>query len=190
MRHYEVVAVIHPDQQGRVGAMIELYKKIVTDGGGVLHRLEDWGRRPLAYPIQNQHKAHYVLMNIECGNDALEKLRETFRFSDSIIRSLIVRREEAITAPSIMMKADKKPSEEKDGDDAGASDDSVSEKKDGKDSENGADSVAAKDSSDDVSQSAAAAAAVSDVAADSSADDANAESGAESETESDQEKDK
>ncbi|MGI9297031.1 MAG: 30S ribosomal protein S6, partial [Gammaproteobacteria bacterium] len=96
MRHYEVVAVIHPDQQGRIAAMIEVYKKIVTDGGGVLHRLEDWGRRPLAYPIQNQHKAQYVLMNIECGDETLGKLRETFRFSDSIIRSLVVRCDRAI----------------------------------------------------------------------------------------------
>ena len=104
MRHYEVVAVIHPDQQGRITAMIDLYKKIITDGGGVLHRLEDWGRRPLAYPIQNQHKAQYVLMNIECGNDTLDKLRESFRFSDSIIRSLVVRREKAITEPSIIKR--------------------------------------------------------------------------------------
>lgn len=105
MRHYEVVAVIHPEQQGRVTAMIAVYKKIVTDGGGVLHRLEDWGRRPLAYPIQNQHKAQYVLMNIECGSETLDKLRETFRFSDSVMRSLIMRREAAITEPSVMMKA-------------------------------------------------------------------------------------
>ncbi len=104
MRHYEVVAVIHPDQQGRITAMIDLYKKIVTDGGGVLHRLENWGRRPLAYPIQNQHKAQYVLMNIECGNQTLNKLRESFQFSDSIIRSLIVRRDKAITEPSIVLK--------------------------------------------------------------------------------------
>lgn len=104
MRHYEIVAVIHPDQQGRIAAMVDLYKKIVTDGGGVLHRFENWGRRPLAYPIQNQHKAQYVLMNIECGNETLDKLRESFRFSDSIIRSLVVRREKAITGPSSILK--------------------------------------------------------------------------------------
>lgn len=104
MRHYEVVAVIHPDQQGRITAMIDLYKKIITDGGGVLHRLEDWGRRPLAYPIQNQHKAQYVLMNIECKNETLDKLRESFRFSDSIIRSLVVRREKAITEDSVIKR--------------------------------------------------------------------------------------
>lgn len=104
MRHYEIVAVVHPDQQGRIAAMIDLYKKIITDGGGVLHRLEDWGRRPLAYPIQNQSKAQYVLMNIECGGDTLDKLRESFRFSDSIIRSLVVRRETAISEKSLILK--------------------------------------------------------------------------------------
>ena len=108
MRHYEIVAVIHPDQQGRIASMIELYKKIVTDDGGVLHRLEDWGRRSLAYPIQNQHKAQYVMMNVECENATLEKLRENFRFSDSVIRSIVIRRDEAITEPSVMMKQDKK----------------------------------------------------------------------------------
>lgn len=112
MRHYEIVAVIHPDQQGRISAMIDLYKNIVTDGGGVMHRLEDWGRRPLAYPIQNQHKAQYLLMNIECGDDTLDKLRETFRFSDSIMRSLVVRRETAPEGPSVMMKHDKPAKEE------------------------------------------------------------------------------
>lgn len=114
MRHYEVVAVIHPDQQGRIAAMIEVYKNIVTDGGGVLHRLEDWGRRPLAYPIQNQHKAQYVLMNIECGDETLDKLRETFRFSDSIIRSLIVRCDRAITDPSVVMKQAKAREDDED----------------------------------------------------------------------------
>jgi small subunit ribosomal protein S6 len=105
MRHYEIVAVVHPDQQGRMSAMIDLYKKIVVDGGGTLHRFEDWGRRSLSYPIQSQHKAQYLLMNIECDGSTLEKLRETFRFSDSILRSLVIRREEAVTEPSPMMKA-------------------------------------------------------------------------------------
>ena len=104
MRHYEVVAVIHPDQQGRIAAMIELYQKIVTEGGGTMHRLEDWGRRALSYPIQNQHKAQYLLMNIECENDTLDKLREIFRFSDFILRSMIVRREQAITEISKIMQ--------------------------------------------------------------------------------------
>ena len=107
MRHYEIVAVVHPDQQGRIAAMVDLYKKIVTEQGGVVHRLENWGRRPLTYPIQNQSKAQYLLMNVECGNETLEKLRETFRFSDSILRSLIIRRERAITEPSVMMKQEK-----------------------------------------------------------------------------------
>ena len=100
MRHYEVVAVVHPDQQGRIGAMIESYKKIVADGGGVVHRLEDWGRRPLAYPIKNQHKAQYLLLNIECEDPTLARLREAFRFSDFVLRSLIVRRDRAIADPS------------------------------------------------------------------------------------------
>ena len=100
MRHYEVVAVVHPDQQGRIGAMIESYKKIVADGGGVVHRLEDWGRRPLAYPIKNQHKAQYLLLNIECEDPTLARLREAFRFSDFVLRSLIVRRDRAITDQS------------------------------------------------------------------------------------------
>ena len=100
MRHYEVVAVVHPDQQGRIGAMIESYKKIVADGGGVVHRLEDWGRRPLAYPIKNQHKAQYLLLNIECEDPTLARLREAFRFSDFVLRSLIVRRDRAIIDPS------------------------------------------------------------------------------------------
>ena len=100
MRHYEVVAVVHPDQQGRIGAMIESYKKIVADGGGVVHRLEDWGRRPLAYPIKNQHKAQYLLLNIECEDPTLVRLREAFRFSDFVLRSLIVRRDRAIIDPS------------------------------------------------------------------------------------------
>ena len=112
MRHYEVVAVIHPEQQMRVTAMLDLYKKIVTDGGGVLHRVEDWGRRLLAYPIQNQHKGCYVMMNIECGIETLDKLYETLRFSDSIMRSLVIRRETALVEPSIMMKENKASREE------------------------------------------------------------------------------
>ncbi len=103
MRHYEVVFLVHPDQSEQVPAMIDRYKAIVTDEGGTVHRLEDWGRRQLAYPIQKIHKAHYVLMNIECNETALEELQSAFRFNDAVIRDLIVAKEEAITEPSVMM---------------------------------------------------------------------------------------
>ncbi|GGZ89473.1 30S ribosomal protein S6 [Ignatzschineria ureiclastica] len=100
MRHYEVVFLVHPDQSEQVPAMVERYKAIVTDNGGAIHRLEDWGRRQLAYPIQKIHKAHYILMNIECGKEALAELQSAFRFNDAVIRDLIINKEEAITEVS------------------------------------------------------------------------------------------
>lgn len=100
MRHYEVVFLVHPDQSGQVPAMIERYTSIVKEDGGQIHRLEDWGRRQLAYSINKIHKAHYVLMNIECGSNALNELNYLFKFNDAVIRSLIIKCKEAITAPS------------------------------------------------------------------------------------------
>jgi small subunit ribosomal protein S6 len=104
MRHYEVVFLVHPDQSEQVPAMIERYRATIESGGGAIHRLEDWGRRQLAYPIQKMHKAHYVLMNIECGTDTLEELASAFRFNDAVLRHMFINRQEAITEPSPLMK--------------------------------------------------------------------------------------
>ncbi len=104
MRHYEVVFLVHPDQSEQVPAMIERYRSVITNEGGQIHRLEDWGRRQLAYPIQKLHKAHYVLMNIECNDLALEELQGIFRFNDAILRNMIIQKDEAITEPSILIK--------------------------------------------------------------------------------------
>ncbi|WP_163831758.1 30S ribosomal protein S6 [Spartinivicinus ruber] len=104
MRHYEIVFLVHPDQSEQVGAMVDRYTKLIEQGEGKIHRLEDWGRRQLAYPIQKVHKAHYVMMNVECGNEALDELQNSFRFNDAVIRHMVVRRNEAITEPSIIMK--------------------------------------------------------------------------------------
>ena len=109
MRHYEVVLIVHPDQSDQVVGMVERYIKLVQDNGGVIHRLEDWGRRQLAYPINKIHKAHYVLFNIETDGDTLAELEELFRYNDAIIRSLVMRRDEAITDESMLAKnADEK----------------------------------------------------------------------------------
>jgi len=105
MRHYEIVFLVHPDQSEQVPAMIERYKGIVTAGGGTVHRLEDWGRRQLAHTIAKVHKAHYVLLNIECGKPTLDELTDAFRFSDAVLRHLVVRRDEAVTEPSFLAKS-------------------------------------------------------------------------------------
>jgi small subunit ribosomal protein S6 len=107
MRHYEIVFIVHPDQSEQVPAMIERYRNQVTSGNGVVHRLEDWGRRQLAYPIQKIHKAHYVLMNVECGQDVLKELENGFKFNDAVLRHLTVSMDAAVTEPSIMMKEEK-----------------------------------------------------------------------------------
>ncbi len=104
MRHYEVVFLVHPDQSEQVPAMIERYKTLIEAGNGKIHRLEDWGRRQLAYPIQNLVKAHYVLLNIECDQAVLNELVEAFRFNDAILRHLVMRRDEADTEQSLIMK--------------------------------------------------------------------------------------
>ncbi len=104
MRHYEVVFLVHPDQSEQVPAMIERYKATIESDGGAVHRLEDWGRRQLAYPIQKLHKAHYVLMNFECGTGELEELTSAFRFNDAVLRNMVISRKEAVTGPSLLVK--------------------------------------------------------------------------------------
>jgi small subunit ribosomal protein S6 len=104
MRHYEIVFLVHPDQSEQVPAMIERYKTLIENGNGKVHRLEDWGRRQLAYPIQNLVKAHYVLLNIEAAQDVLNELVEGFRFNDAILRHLVIRRDKAETEQSLIMK--------------------------------------------------------------------------------------
>ncbi len=108
MRHYEIVLLVHPDQSEQVPAMVERYTGVVTKAGGTVHRNEDWGRRQLAYPIQKIHKAHYILLNIECDNESIEELKSTFRFNDAIIRSMVIRRKDAVTEASPMLKEVKK----------------------------------------------------------------------------------
>ena len=107
MRHYEVVFIVHPDQSEQVPAMIERYRTMITATGGAMHRLEDWGRRQLAYPIQKIHKAHYVLMNIECNQATLDELEHGFKFNDAVIRHLTMGTKVAAVAPSPMMKEEK-----------------------------------------------------------------------------------
>ena len=107
MRHYEVVFIVHPDQSEQVPAMIERYRTLVSSTGGTMHRLEDWGRRQLAYPIQKIHKAHYVLMNIECTLEALAELEHGFKFNDAVLRHLTMGTKTAAIAPSPMMKEEK-----------------------------------------------------------------------------------
>ena len=107
MRHYEIVFIVHPDQSEQVPAMVDRYKGVIAQRSGVVHRLEDWGRRQLSYPIQKLHKAHYVLMNIECDGETLGELEHSFKFSDAVLRHLIVRMPKAVNAPSPMMKEEK-----------------------------------------------------------------------------------
>jgi small subunit ribosomal protein S6 len=107
MRHYEIVFIVHPDQSEQVPAMIERYKTLIASKNGHIHRLEDWGRLQLAYTIQKMHKAHYILMNIECDQETLDELEHGFRFNDAILRHLTLARDEAVTTPSPMMKGEK-----------------------------------------------------------------------------------
>ncbi|WP_223670834.1 30S ribosomal protein S6 [Kangiella shandongensis] len=109
MRHYEIVFLVHPDQSDQVPGMIERYSKMITDAAGTVHRLEDWGRRQLAYPINKLHKAHYVLMNVEATGETIEELEDTFRYNDAVLRNMIMRRKEAVTEASPMAKKDEKP---------------------------------------------------------------------------------
>lgn len=112
MRHYEVVLMVHPDQSEQVPAMLERYRTLVENGSGQVHRAEDWGRRQLAYTIENLHKAHYALMNIECDAETLAELQGTFRFNDAVLRDLIVKRDRPITDVSPLMKEKVKKDEE------------------------------------------------------------------------------
>lgn len=115
MRHYEVVFLVHPDQSEQAPAMIERYRSMIEGRDGKIHRMEDWGRRQLAYPIQKVHKAHYVLMNIECDKDAVDELTNAFRFNDAVIRHLVMVRGDAVSEPSPMAKAKEERSGRDDG---------------------------------------------------------------------------
>jgi len=113
VRHYEVVFMVHPDQSEQVPGMIERYSNVITKDGGTVHRLEDWGRRQLAYHINKIHKAHYVLMNVEASNEAMEELTTTFRYNDAVIRNLVIRRDEPVLEESLIMKAEREDKERK-----------------------------------------------------------------------------
>lgn len=117
MRHYEIVFMVHPDQSEQVPAMIERYTALITEDGGKVDRLEDWGRRHMAYPINKIHKAHYVLMNVECSQTAMDELTHNFRFNDAIIRDLILRRDEAVVDISPMKAAESREDRRSGGDD-------------------------------------------------------------------------
>jgi small subunit ribosomal protein S6 len=110
MRHYEICFIVHPDQSEQVPQMVERYKGVIAQRNGTVHRLEDWGRRQLSYPIAKVHKAHYVLMNIECDNETLTELEHSFKFSDAVLRHLIVKMPKAHTTPSPMMREEKSKS--------------------------------------------------------------------------------
>lgn len=113
MRHYEIVFMVHPDQSEQVPGMIERYTATIQKDGGTIHRLEDWGRRQLAFPINKVHKAHYVLMNVEATAEAMDELNTTFRYNDAVIRNLVIRRDEPVTEESFIMKAEKESRERK-----------------------------------------------------------------------------
>ena len=113
MRHYEICFLVHPDQSEQVPAMLERYRALIEGKGGAIHRLEDWGRRQLAFSIAKLHKAHYVLMNVEASNDAMDELTTTFRYNDAVIRNLVIRRNESVTEESFIMKAEKENRERK-----------------------------------------------------------------------------
>src|SRR3546814_20504798 len=106
MRHYEIIFLVHPDQSEQGGGMVERYTKLIEEDGGKIHRLEDWGRRQLAYAINNVHKAHYVMLNVECTGKALAELEDNFRYNDAVIRTLVIRRDEAVTGQSEMLQAE------------------------------------------------------------------------------------
>ena len=113
MRHYEIILLIHPDQSEQVPGMVERYTSTITENGGAVHRLEDWGRRQLAYSINKIHKAHYILMNIECNEAVLEELTTNFRYNDAILRNMVIQMDEAVTEQSPIMKAEKENRERK-----------------------------------------------------------------------------
>ncbi|MDA7084978.1 30S ribosomal protein S6 [Pseudomonas sp. SA3-5] len=138
MRHYEIIFLVHPDQSEQVGGMVERYTKLIEEDGGKIHRLEDWGRRQLAYAINNVHKAHYVMLNVECTGKALAEMEDNFRYNDAVIRNLVIRRDEAVVEQSEMLKAEENRSERRerrDRPESAESDDSNSD-----DSDNNSDS--------------------------------------------------
>lgn len=118
MRHYEIMFLVHPDQSEQVPMMLERYQTLIKTNGGFVHRFEDWGRRQLAYPIDKIHKAHYVLMNIECDDNTLKEITTNFRFNDAILRNLVLSRKHAITEPSVMLKQREKRSKDQSPEDA------------------------------------------------------------------------
>ena len=151
MRHYEICFLVHPDQSEQVPAMLERYRALVEGANGKIHRIEDWGRRQFAFPIAKLHKAHYVLMNIECDGDTLAELEGIFRFNDAVLRHLTVRRQEAVVEQSIMMKAKEekdRPSRSYGGRDRDDDSDDDSDDDDDDDSSDD-DSLVASDDSDD-----------------------------------------
>ena len=117
MRHYEIVLLIHPDQSEQVSGMLERYAAVVTDAGGTVHRQEDWGRRQLAYPINKIHKAHYALLNVECGKETLEEINTAFRFNDAVLRNIVIGRKGADTEDSPIMKLERESRQKKDKED-------------------------------------------------------------------------
>ncbi len=122
MRHYEVVFLVHPDQSEQVPGMVDRYSRLITDGGGSVHRVEDWGRHQLAYPINKIHKAHYVLLNVECTKEVLEEINTAFRFNDAVIRNLILGRKGPETGDSPIMKLERESRDKKDRDEPVKSD--------------------------------------------------------------------
>jgi len=112
MRHYEIVFLVHPDQSEQVPGMVDRYRATIESAGGSIHRLEDWGRRQLAYPILKVHKAHYVLMNIECSQETLDELGSAFRFNDAVLRNMVIKRDEAVTEPSVFARRDERDEKE------------------------------------------------------------------------------
>ena len=120
MRHYEIVFLVHPDQSEQVPGMIERYSSLISQGGGVIHRTEDWGRRQLAYPINKIHKAHYILLNVECALETLEEIETAFKFNDAVLRNLIMKRKNPDTEESPLMKIERESKEKKARDDVSA----------------------------------------------------------------------
>jgi len=157
MRHYEIVILVHPDQSEQVPAMLERYRSMVESDAGTIHRLEDWGRRQLAYPIHKVHKAHYVLMNIECGASVLAELKNAFRFNDAVLRNLVMQKSEAVTEPSPLAKrADEQESERGDRESGHGDRESVQDDRDSRrvqeNASDGDDSESSDDAQDDSEQ--------------------------------------
>lgn len=143
MRHYEIVFLVHPDQSEQVSGMVERYTQAIEKDGGTVHRLEDWGRRQLAYPIDKIHKAHYILMNVEATADAIDELTTNFRYNDAVLRNLVIRRDEAVTEESPIMKAEKESRERKARSDRGDRNDRSRDNRDNRDNADAAEEKAA-----------------------------------------------